>query len=96
MHILCQLRQGLRCRLVAVVVAACKCDAQVLCMNCRFPNIGIQCVKKGAAKESLQKRKELRVDPFCSMYFIFYAYIVLIEARNVFYFLCHVFQPAMW
>lgn len=33
-----------------------------------FPNIGIQCVKKGAAKESLQKRKELRVDPFCSMF----------------------------
>merc|ERR1719495_666247 len=33
-------------------------------MNCSFPNLGIQCVKKKDIEESLVLRQQIRVDPF--------------------------------
>jgi len=33
-------------------------------MNCSFPNLGIQCVKKKDIEESLALRQQIRVDPF--------------------------------
>ena len=35
-------------------------------MNCSFPNLGIQCVKKKDIEESLVLRQQIRVDPFQS------------------------------
>ena len=35
-------------------------------MNCSFPNLGIQCVKKKDIEESLLLRQQIRVDPFQS------------------------------
>lgn len=40
-------------------------DAQVV----YFPNLGVQCVKKKNVKEALEKREELRIDPFDSNFF---------------------------
>ena len=37
-------------------------------MNCSFPNLGIQCVKKKDIEESLVLRQQIRVDPFQSKY----------------------------
>merc|ERR1711970_984083 len=33
-------------------------------MNCSFPNLGIQCVKKKGIEESLVLRQQIRVDPY--------------------------------
>ena len=35
-------------------------------MNCSFPNLGIQCVKKKDIEESLVLRQQIRVDPYQS------------------------------
>ena len=35
----------------------------------RFPNLGIQCVKRNEVDKSLEDRKEIRVDPFRSKIF---------------------------
>ena len=37
-------------------------------MNCSFPNLGIQCVKKKDIDESLVLRQQIRVDPFQSAF----------------------------
>ena len=35
-------------------------------VDCRFPNIGIQCCKRHDVEESLKTREKIRVDPFGS------------------------------
>ena len=40
-------------------------------MNCSFPNLGIQCVKKKDIEDALSLRQQIRVDPFQSKGYIY-------------------------
>lgn len=49
----------------------------MLVWECRFPQLGIQCVKRPDIIESLTKRKELKIDPFLSEYCVLLVHSVL-------------------
>ena len=40
-------------------------------MNCSFPNLGIQCVKKKDIEDALSLRQQIRVDPFQSKAYVY-------------------------